>query len=518
MKKKNIFIYLSFLLVFSTLSCTEDFEEMNTPSDAVTEVNPAYFFSGMVQQVFANYQRNINLYPDFYSQYFANTVSGFGSPRYDYVDGWIGNQWKEHYTSFLRKSININETWGEDPIYKEIIAINEIFTCYWWSRMTDTYGDIPYFNASQGDAAAYNSQQEIYSDLLARLETAVTNITGAEDQLGFGEQYDLIYHGDAMKWKRFGNSLRLRLAMRISNIDPSTAETVASAAVASGVMTSNDDVAKVPMWPSGWYDYLHQMLWYWDNARVSKTFTNYLYSESSAGEDPRAPLWLTYKRDGEAVTKEDLGLSQYDGLENGYSTNMPSDRNDRATINMFGSYVDFAGEDENLMYCPVMFYSEVLFLQSEAALRGWISGDANTLYKEGIQASMDYVGVDASASQAYIDGVNDLTGSNEAQLKSIITQKWIANFPNGVEGWADFRRTDYPDLTLPMDGVSGDATVAQNTYVKRVRYPNNQHDLNQANMPAGQNTLDTDRMDIKLWWDVKGTEEKGGDGLMDSNF
>lgn len=517
---KKIIYILGISLMFTAISCTEHFEEMNTKPNAVIEVNPSYFLSGMFQQVFANYQRNVNLFPDFYSQYFANTIGGFPSGRYEYVDGWIGNQWKEHYTSLLKKSLAISDQWAEDPSYGNLLAVNEIFTCYWWSRMSDTYGDIPYFGAGAGtaDPVSYNSQEEIYRDILARLEAAVNQLATGEDQLSIDEGYDLLYNSDYQKWQRFGNSLRLRLGMRMSNIDAATAQAVVSDALAQGVMTSNDDVARVPMWSNGWYDYLHQMLWYWDNARVSKTFTDYLYSESSVGEDPRTPFWLIYKRDGEAVTKEDIGLSTYDGLENGYGTSMPEDRNARATINLFGNYVDFSGEGENQMYCPVMNYSEVLFLQAEAALRGWGSGDANSLFEQGIQASMDYVGVDAGAAQAYIDGVADLTGSNEAQLKQIITQKWIANFPNGVEGWADFRRTDYPDITLPIDGVSGNSSVAANNYVKRIRYPNNQHELNEASMPSGLNTYDKDRMDIKVWWDVKGSEEKGTDGLMDSNF
>jgi len=496
-------------------SCTKDFEEMNTIPNAVTEVNPAYFLSGIEQAVFANYQRNINLYPDLYSQYFANTVRGFGSPRYEYNDGWIGNQWKEFYSEHLRKSIAINKQYKDNPIYAEELAINEILICYWWSRMTDTYGDIPYFGAGEGVTVPYNTQQEIYTDLFARLESAVNSLPGSGTQVNYGE-YDLIYKGDVQKWKKFGNSLRLRLAMRISKADPTKAAAVASSAILAGVMTSNDDVAKVPMWKSGWYDYLHQTAWFWGNVRVSKTFTNYLYSESSVGEDPRTPLWLTYQRDDEAVTRESLGLATYNGLENGYGINMPTDKYDRATINLFGGYKDFSGEGVNAMYCPIMFYSEVLFLQAEAALRGW-GGDANALYKQGIQASMNYVGVDATAAQSYIAGVADLSGSNEAKLKKIITQKWISNFPNGVEGWADFRRTDYPDLTLPIDGISSNATVAPNTYVKRIRYPNNQHDLNSKSIPAAFNTLDKDRMDIRLWWDVAGTETKVA-GLMNSNF
>ena len=514
---------MSLALIFSVFSCTDDFEDMNTKPNALDEVNPAFFIAGMQQQVFANYQRNVNLFPDLYSQYFANTVGGFASGRYVYVDGWIGNQWKEHYTSLLRKSIAIKEQFGENPLYSNALAINEIFTCYWWSRMTDTYGDIPYFGAGESESVPYNPQKEIYTDLLSRLKNAVDSLVEDNSKYSIEAGYDLMYGSDIQMWKKFGNSLRLRMAMRISNVDPETAKTAIADAVSSGVMTSNNDVAKVPMWKDGWYDYIHQMLWSWDNQRVSRTFTNHLYGLSSVGEDPRAPIWLAYKRKNEneesvPKTKEEAGESTYKGFENGYSSVMPEDRNDRATINLEGSYVDFSGEGNNAMYCPIMFYSEVLFLQAEAALRGWIAGDANALYKDGIQASMDYVGVDGESSKAYVDGVEDLTGSNEAKLKSIITQKWIANFPNGVEAWADFRRTDYPDLTLPYDGVSGNASVAPDTYVKRIRYPNNQHNLNEASMPAALNTYDSDRMDIKLWWDVKGTEEKGADGLMDSNF
>ena len=164
-----------------------------------------------------------------------------------------------------------------------------------------------------------------------------------------------------------------------------------------------------------------------------------------------------------------------------------------------------------------MFYSEVKFMLAEAALRGWATGDVNTLYKEGVAASMEYVGVSSDDASNYINGLANISGSNESQLKQVITQKWLANFPNGVEGWADFRRTDYPDVTLPRDGVSGSSSVASATWVKRVRYPDNEHLQNEVNMPSAQNTLDGDRMDIRLWWDTADTKTKTG-GLMNSNF
>ena len=515
-------IYNSFLLVgllFIGFGCTDDFEEMNTSKDSVTEVEPRFFFTDMVQGVFANYQRNVNLYPDFYAQYWASTGSWAVSDRYDYRDDWIGNQWKEQYTKFNLESNTIDAQYGDQSAYNDEIAIKNIWMVYWWSRMTDTYGDIPYFGASNEVATAYNSQEAIYNDLFVKLDEAIKSIKNDDSQAKYGD-YDLIYSGNTEKWIRFGNSLRLRLAMRISNIDPAKAKTEAQAAIAGGVMISNDDIAHVPMWSNGNYDYLSQMAWNWDNIRVAKTFTNYLYGQSSVGEDPRAPRWLSYKVDGKPLTKEEAGKVTYEGLENGLNTNMPSptEANGRATIRLENGFVEFSGDgDENAMYCPVMYYSEVLFLQTEAALRGWTLGDANALYKQAVKASMDFVGVNTTDGDAYVNGLGDLSGSNEAQLKQIITQKWIANFPNGVESWADFRRTDYPDLTLPVDGVSGNASVVADTYVKRVRYPDNQHDLNEVSMPSQLNTYATDRMDVRLWWDVENTKAKSA-GLMNSNF
>jgi hypothetical protein len=466
-----------------------------------------------------NYQRNVNLYADFYCQYWANIVSGFESPRYEYVDGWVGNYWREFYTAAVPEANAIKMQKQDDPLFTDALAINEIWMCYSWSRLTDYYGDVPYFGAGEGKSVPYNAQKDIYYDLFTRLDAAVKSITGDAEQYNY-RTHDYIYNGNALKWRQFGNSLRLRLAMRLSNVDPTKAKAEAQAAVngPGGLLGSNADVAKIKIWKDGWYDYLNQMAWNWDNIRCSKTFNDHLYNQSTVGEDPRTPKWFAYKVNNEPLKKEDAGFDQYFGIENGWNVLPAGAKDDYATINLKGGYVDFVTAGENQMFMPVMFYSEVLFLQAEAAMRGWISGDADNLYKAGIKASMDYVGVDAASANAYIAGIPSLTGANEVSLKQLITQKWIANFPNGMEGWADFRRTDYPDITLPKDGVSASASVATNTWVKRIRYPDNQHNQNEKNMPESLNTIAKDRMDIRVWWDTADTKTKGSNGLMNSNF
>lgn len=516
--KKILTILVVTVLLFTGNSCSDDFGDMNVNPSTVTEVDPSFFFVKTLHGPLFDYQRNVNLYADFYCQYWSNIISGFESPRYEYVDGWVGNFWREFYTDVLPYSLTITKQNQDDPFFVDALAINDIWMCYSWSRLTDYYGDVPYFGAGEGESVPYNTQQEIYYDLFARLDAAINSITGGVEQYSYGS-HDYIYNGDALQWQKFGNSLRLRLAMRISNVAPDKAQAEAQAAVngPGGLLASNADVAKIKIWKDGWYDYLNQMAWNWDNIRCSKNFNDHLYSQSSLGEDPRAPMWFAYKVDNEPLSKEDAGFDQYYGIENGWNVLPAGAKDNYATINLEGGYADFMVIGNDQMQCPVMFYSEVLFLQAEAAMRGWISGDADALYKAGVQASMDYVGVDAASATAYIDGLPSLTGANETSLKQLITQKWIANFPNGMEGWADFRRTDYPDITLPVDGVSASAPVAANTWVKRIRYPDNQHNQNEINMPAALNTIEKDRMDIKVWWDVADTKTKTN-GLMNSNF
>ncbi|MCG8512866.1 MAG: SusD/RagB family nutrient-binding outer membrane lipoprotein, partial [Halanaerobiales bacterium] len=421
--KKIYLILVVFGLFALANSCSEDFGDLNVPSDAVVEVEAKFFFNAMEQEILQNYQRNVNLFADFYAQYWANTVSSFPSPRYEYVDIWIGNQWREHYTRNLRRAIEIQKMNEDDPLFVDAIAIKEIWMCYIWSRITDYYGDVPYFGAGEGVDVPYTPQSEIYDDLFKRLDVAINSITDDAAQYKYDDGYDLIFDGDAFQWRKFGNSLRLRLAMRISNVDATRAQSEVQAAVngPGGLLASNADVVKVPIWSQGWYDYLNQMAWNWNNIRMSKTFSDYLYNQSSVGEDPRAPKWFAYQVDGSPATKEVKGEDRYLGIENGHNIVPANSDEDFATINLEGGYIDFVGDGgEDFMYCPVMFYSEVKFLLAEAALRGWVAGDVAGLYEEGIQASMDYVGVDGASAQAYIDGLEDLPGGNEAQLKQII--------------------------------------------------------------------------------------------------
>ena len=514
---KKILMFLT-TVFFITVSCTEDFEELNTSKNAVVTPKAGQLFNRLLNAPVFDYQRNVNLYADFYSQYWANTVSGFESGRYEYVDGWVGNGWSQFFTDGLADVRTIQRLYGDDPIYNNVIQVLEIWECVEWSRMLDYYGDMPYFNVGFGSKVPYNSQQEIYYDLFDRITVAVNAIdANDESQISLAIREgqviseDILFGWDLEKWKRFGNSMKLRMAMRLSNVDPAKAEAEASAAITAGVMQSNADVAHIPAWFRGFYDYLRNMAVLWDNIRASETFIDMMYSQTSM-EDPRARIWFGYKESSPL-----FGSERLEGVANGYNI-LPADANDFATMNENTTYVGFTGDDAEIdHFQPVMLYPEVLFLQAEAALRGWGPGDATSLMQEGVRASMEFVGVDSAAATAYINELSALSGSNEEQLKQLITQKYISNFPNGREAWADFRRTDYPDLTLPIDGVSSTSSVAAGTYVKRIRYPDNAHNTEQNMMPSNANTIESNRMDMRVWWDTADTKTKSN-GLMNSNF
>lgn len=500
--------------VMLMLSCTDDFVETNTNPAAVAIAPAGALFNPIVQNPLRNYQRNINLYPDLFSQYWGNIISGFESGRYEYVDGWIGNMWREFYTDTLAEANTMVTLYGDDPAFTDALAQLEIWMVSEWARMLQIYGDLPYFGAGEGVLVPYSSEEEIYTDLFARLDAAV-NVLGTSDvtQFSYGGD-DLIYNGDSERWRVFGNSLRLRLAMRLANVAPQMAREQANAAVNLGVMVSNDDICQIPLWgEGGFYDYIHIISNIFINIRISETFADLMYSEAGF-EDPRASRLLAYDEDSP------LNGGDFMGVANGLDV-VPEEAVQFATMkteDLGGEFVGFVGNRGTIgLFMPIMTYSEVLFLQAEAALRGWIPGDANSLYTQGVQASMDFVGVPAAEAADYIAAIPTLSGSNEAQLKQLITQKYIANFPNGSEAWADFRRTDYPDITLPADGVSGNSLVAPETWVKRVRYPDAAHNFESEFMPAEFNTIPTNRMDIRLWWDTADTSTKTN-GLMNSNF
>ena len=272
-----------------------------------------------------------------------------------------------------------------------------------------------------------------------------------------------MYGGDMVEWRKFSNSLRLRLAMHLSNVDATTAAAQAQAAVTAGVFTSNADNAQL-MYLASAPDqnpvYTNVHVDKRDDYGMSKTFVDSLLSWS----DPRLPVFAQLNND--TIVANQI----YEGLPNGL--------NDGAGpallyISRIGAY----WRETPAAPLALLTYSEVLFLEAEAAERGWITGNATQLYADAIRASMEQYGIPTTAIDAYLAQPRVVYATGAAGLTQIAYQKWVSLFLQGMEGWTEVRRTGVPAL------VPGPNAVLTKI-PERLPYSDNEAVLNKANLDA----------------------------------
>jgi hypothetical protein len=355
--------------------------------------------------------------------------------RYTPRAGIPENIWDEMYAGALI-DLKAVEEMAQVRGDQSLAAVAEILTVYGFLFLTDLYGDIPYEQAldlERFPAPEFTPQEEIYPDLLSRLAAAAAQIqpsAGAPWKVG-----DILYGGDLERWQEFANSLRLRIAMRISDTPAATqARTAFAAAWAANRFDSHEDNADID-----WTGTLPSQNPIFENIvlggregdfRVSATLVDAL----RARNDPRLPLF--------ASPAESDGV--FRGLPNGF---LPSEVGGGTTVSDYSSIGPalLAADAPSVL----MSYAEVLFLGAEAVTRGWIPGDAAALYREGIRASMQEYGV----ADAEITGYLARSSTAFAGVNSILLQKWIALYLQGPEAYNEVRRTGQPSLPLPKDAV-----------------------------------------------------------------
>jgi len=351
-------------------------------------------------------------------------------------------------------------------------AVGRILKSYTFSAMTDAMGALPYSQALKGDtvlAPAYDTQQQIYNGMLADLAQA----NGEIDPAGIGfSTGDLMYGGDMTKWKKFGNSLRLRLAIHLSNVDPAKGASEAAAAVAAGVFASAADNAELlylATSPNQNPIYSDAHVGNRDDYGLSKSFVDTLNSWN----DPRLPV---YAQIPPAATP-------YRGLPNGLLDGEKIDTLDALKyISRFGAL----WRESPSAPMQLLSYPEVLFLEAEAAERGWIPGgsaQAATYYTNAIKASMTQYGIPDTAATRYLaqgkvnydsSGVVNVT---QGHLQQIAFQKWLSMFMQGAEAWTEVRRTQVPTIVPGCHAVTRSSP-------ERLPYDDNEAVLNKANLDA----------------------------------
>jgi hypothetical protein len=406
-----------------------------------------------------------------------------------------------------------------------LVQATRIIKAFHFQRLTDYYGNVPYFEALKAADGIYfpkyDSQESIYQDLLKELDEATAAIkdpstTGEQVEWEAFQRVDVYFNGDLNKWRRWGNSLMLRLAMRVADVKPDWANTYVAKAVANGLMESNDDnvIVRTSVGPSQWTNQngISRAFIPGDGGQsslVSKTLVDQLKgpnAASTADDDPRLMVLLggIGSWDGGGFTPEPGGLDPLNqkGMPNGKT------QNDLETME------NTPGLDQNKTYSRInpkllnldepymlMNYGEDELLLAEAAKRG-IGGvdpaSAATHYNAGVKATMQmYTIYDPSltisdaAANAYLAmfPYNDATA-----LQQIGTQLWLNHFMNWWEAWSDWRRTGYPALTpvnFPGNSTGGTIPV-------KLKYPNAEVAGN-PNFSAGASA---NNFTTKVWWDV----------------
>lgn len=379
----------------------------------------------------------------------------------------------------------------------------QVLRTWEFAHLTNTFGDIPYFSALVGDSAGtslspkYDAQKDIYADFFKILDAASKSLSSASNSLG---KADPIYGGSPKAWQKFANSLRLRLAMQLINVDPATAGQQVTAALAApgGVFSSNADMALFA-WPG---DGVYNNPWSVnfqsrDDHRMSQTLMNVML----AANDPRIPIFAQ-------PTISDP--TKYAGMPNGLTqaTAQVYFNTSSRPGKIFWPGANTAGVTGGTgVSTPsyMMTYAEVAFLQAEAAMRGvggLSAGQAQGFYTAGLKASMDQWGVtNQAAITAFLANSNVALGSGAAGQTQIATQQWVALFTDGTQAWALWRRTCAP-LTLKP----GPFAII-NTVPRRFQYSDTEKAVNSSSLNAALSQMGgtTDDFTTRMYWDKSPT-------------
>jgi hypothetical protein len=517
MKTKYI---LGILAAAALASCTDNFEDYNTDTTGLgdDEIVIEQMFKPIQHELFHDYQTAQNLGADAYSGYMMSPTpfQAQYNLNYAFVDGWNNNAFKSMYNYVLLPIDKVGKS-GARTKAPDLWAVALILKVEAMHRVTDKFGAIPYSKAGTLPTyTPYDDQKDIYNQFFAELDTAVSNLETflANDGSNPFQSEDLFYNGDYTKWIKFANSLRLRLAMHIVKADAATAKREGEKALrqAYGLMAvPADDAARaVTNGTSDLYMISHD----WDDNRINASIISYLVGFN----DPRLSIY--------ALPATKTGMAgEYIGIRIGTAIPAKDDYKTYSSINTTNTFTQTKPQQ-------LMCAAESWFLKAEAALRGWQgAGDAKTNYETGVRVSMQQWGVvdgavvdayladDASTQAGYDDkgaktDVNDSapistitiawdeTSSNEVKLERVVTQKWIAMFPEGMEGWTEFRRTGYPKLFPVVNNLSN-GTIDTNIQVRRLAYPAAEYSTNGPSVKDAVSRLGgEDNGGTRLWWDV----------------
>lgn len=484
MKTKNIKYSLGLgLAALAFAACTKNFEEINTNPNSPTDAPMTNVLAFGIQDYAAGFfdvWGDMNE-PSTYAGHLAK-IQYIDEAQYVFRPNTVENLWTQASRELKNLEIVVGRAAEEGATNMQAAALT--VQSMIWQTTTDRWRDVPFFDALKADEGVitpeYSTQEEIYPELLNRLKTAAElfNEEGIDD-LGTG---DLIYGGDTENWKRFANSLRLRVAIRISDVNPELAkqhiEEILGDQGTYPIIEENSQNALL-WWPG---DLPYFEPWASDqfdpsNARDDHAVSNILVNQLKSLDDPRLAVYA----------KKATADGEYRGAAIGPNDLVP------AELTMY-SRIGAKFRDDRAGFTPFMRASEVKFIIAEAAAKGFTTGtSAQVAYEEGVELSLAENGI--TDADAYLSGPAAWSGD----ISDIYLQKWIALFKNGNEAWAETRRTDVPALSP----ATGTPYSGHNRPPFRYPYPNTETNLNGQNSAAFVAEVEDSFWGKQMWWDTR---------------
>lgn len=473
---------LALLPLFLLSACKKDITSVNVdPKNPQAAPGTAFFTSA--QKNMADLLTSSNVNDNIFRlivQYWQETTYTDES-NYDIITRQNPRQlWNDIYRDVLRdlreakaiiptETYDANNTQNDALIKQNSLAQVEIMEIFSWYYLVTTFGDVPYSEALQVENTQpkYDNQKTIYMDLLARLDAAIPKLTTTASGVGTA---DLLYAGRISSWKKFANSLKLKMGMTIADSDPAKSKSVVESAAAAGVFQSNTDNAVV----------------------------KYL-----SGPPNTNPIWVDLVQSGRKdfvanSTIVDLMLDLDDPRTDNYFTEDAAGGYSGGNPGESSNYSEFSKPDETIVEPTfpgtLLSYAEVEFFLAEAKQRGYnVPGTAKEHYDNAVTASILEWGGTTAEAATYLSQPE--VAYNPANWQELIgVQKWIALYNRGWDEWIEWRRLDYPELEPAADAVS-DIPL-------RFTYPIPEQNLNVANYNAASSAIGGDEVETRLFWDV----------------
>ncbi len=535
-------------------SCSDDYmEDLNTDPSKAPSIDPNAQLTTAQLQTYGDLGE-VEIYRNYHYGFTQQLMGCWNTTNYGGHHTIDNNEmcriWTSFYPNAVKNLVDGIYRTSEDASKNNINAALRIYRVYMMSLITDVYGDCPYSEAGLGFLdekynPRYDTQEEIYSDFFVELKAAASQLSSAGDRL----TGDIIFGGDINKWKKLANSLRMRYAMRISNVAPDKARIEFEDALNSdgGIMTSAGDDALIKYMDiafsfgqESYSDYrgnAMSQLWFGNDpannpSYICSTFFNQLkdtndprcyqvcrfyYDGLMSATKPDGRIDLTDEILSKGIKMEpcDPGTYSWDNWPAGYKSDILSEmaaNNPSIDPNMAREVRPKLASAFLKGDCPgvVMTYAEVSFLLAEATLNGWVTNDnAESYYKKGVRAAMDFLSDNYDTEKVSTEEFENYMAANpfgyttEQKRVNINTQAWIHHFTNPNECWANLRRSGFPRLKSPEAYGQGAYLTGGVEIPVRLCYPVLESSYNKQGYDEALDRMGgSNSWNIPLWWDV----------------